>query len=187
VIFVYPSPRTHRRHGPAGYENYESYRPWLRDEFDFRCVYCLKREVWCVVRGEFEIDHFVSQANDPALGLDYDNLLYSCRSCNLAKGSNAIPDPFAYLTSDVVSVNEEGQVVSQNRECLILIRKLDLNSPHYLRWRRLLLAATDLQWRRYPDDLPDLSSLRPPLNRRPKGMEESYFAKREAGELPEIY
>jgi len=35
-----------RRHGPCGYGDVESYRPWLRDEFTFRCLYCLFREQW---------------------------------------------------------------------------------------------------------------------------------------------
>lgn len=33
-----------RKHGPGGYEMYQSYKDWLRDEFTFRCVYCLERE-----------------------------------------------------------------------------------------------------------------------------------------------
>ncbi len=45
MIFDYPEPRLERIHGPAGYSTYESFRPWLRDEFTFRCVYCLKREM----------------------------------------------------------------------------------------------------------------------------------------------
>jgi hypothetical protein len=44
MIFDYPEPKADRRHGPAKYTSYEYYRPWLRDEFAFRCVYCLKRE-----------------------------------------------------------------------------------------------------------------------------------------------
>ncbi len=36
--FSYPNRPHVRRHGPRGYANYESYRPWLRDEFSFRCV-----------------------------------------------------------------------------------------------------------------------------------------------------
>ncbi|MEX0819011.1 MAG: hypothetical protein WD070_05450 [Pirellulaceae bacterium] len=56
--FLYPTRPHIRRHGPV-YTAYESYRPWLRDEFSFRCVYCLKREQWGVVRGTFDIDHFV--------------------------------------------------------------------------------------------------------------------------------
>ena len=57
-MFDYPESRSERIHGPAGYATYESFRPWLRDEFTFRCVYCLKRETWGQVTGEFELDHF---------------------------------------------------------------------------------------------------------------------------------
>jgi len=40
----------------------------------------------------------------------------------------------------------------------------------------------------FPDDLPDLGRLRPPEgNTRPEGVEESYFAQREKGVLPETY
>jgi hypothetical protein len=58
LIFDYPNRLSHRRHAPSGYAKYESYRPWLRDEFIFRCVYCLKREQWGHVTSEFDIDHF---------------------------------------------------------------------------------------------------------------------------------
>ena len=27
-----------RCHAPKGYQDYRSYKPWLRDEFPFRCV-----------------------------------------------------------------------------------------------------------------------------------------------------
>lgn len=49
--FNYPDAPHRRRHGPRGYADYASYRPWLRDEFTFRCVYCLLREQWGLVRG----------------------------------------------------------------------------------------------------------------------------------------
>ena len=44
--YAYPSKALNRRHGPSGYTDYHSYRPWLEDDFAFRCVYCLKRMVW---------------------------------------------------------------------------------------------------------------------------------------------
>jgi hypothetical protein len=37
----------------------------------------------------------------------------------------------------------------------------------------------------YPDNLPDLSRLRPPRNTRPEGVAKSFFARRKRGELPE--
>ncbi len=42
--FAYPPAPHVRRNGPQGYADYQSYRPWLRDEFSFRCVCCLLRE-----------------------------------------------------------------------------------------------------------------------------------------------
>lgn len=44
--FVYLSDRHFRRHGPRGYADLRHFKPWLRDEFQFRCVYCLIRERW---------------------------------------------------------------------------------------------------------------------------------------------
>jgi hypothetical protein len=44
--FRYPAAPHRRRHGPHGYAIIESFRPWLRDEFAFGCVYCRYREQW---------------------------------------------------------------------------------------------------------------------------------------------
>src|SRR5437660_4231724 len=97
--FIYPSVPHVRRHGPVGYADYASYRPWLRDEFSFRCVYCLLREQWGRVRAVYAIDHFLAVAHHPTRVTDYDNLIYSCITCNTAKGDRAVPDPLALLTS----------------------------------------------------------------------------------------
>ena len=91
--FDYPATRLVRIHGPLGYTGYESYRAWLRDEFAFRCVYCLSREHWGRVSGEYDLDHFVPQKTDPARKAEYDNLGYACRRCNLTKSGESVPDP----------------------------------------------------------------------------------------------
>lgn len=62
--FDYPATSRARRHGPSGYLLYASYRDWLRDEFEFRCVYCLLREKW--VSCGFHLDHFHPVARHPA-------------------------------------------------------------------------------------------------------------------------
>ena len=80
--FTYPTTRHIRRHGPHGYKNYESYRDWLRDEFSFRCVFCLRREQWSPMAGNWDIDHFTPQDRYPQGRLDYENLLYICHTCN---------------------------------------------------------------------------------------------------------
>jgi len=47
MALQYPRHLHIRRHSPRGYRTYRAYKPWLRDEFAFRCVYCLWRERWC--------------------------------------------------------------------------------------------------------------------------------------------
>ena len=76
---------------------------------------------------------------------------------------------------------------------------LDLDDDDYRDWREMMIRILQLARERdpelylqlmgYPDDLPDLSRRRrrPPNNTRPEGIEESSFAKRERGELPETY
>ena len=39
----------------------------------------------------------------------------------------------------------------------------------------------------FPEDLPNLGRLRPPSNSRPDGIEVSWYAKRQRGQLPETY
>lgn len=82
--FAYPSSPHVRRHGPRGWKDYQRYRPWLRDEFAFRCVYCLEREIWRDMREAFHIDHLIPQQLQPDLKYDYNNLLYLCPACNVS-------------------------------------------------------------------------------------------------------
>ena len=49
--YKYPDSEHTRRHGPHGYTDYERFREWIRDEFLFRCIYCLHREKWTRPRG----------------------------------------------------------------------------------------------------------------------------------------
>ena len=39
----------------------------------------------------------------------------------------------------------------------------------------------------FPPELPNLAERKPPRNRRPQGIFESYYAQRERGELPAVY
>jgi len=96
--FTYPATAHVRRHGPQGYADPNSFRPWLRDEFSHRCVYCLLREQWGQVRGSHAIDHFLAVAHHPDRALDYDNLLFACAGCNAVKSARTVPDPLTVLT-----------------------------------------------------------------------------------------
>ena len=110
AVFDYPPTPHARRHGPYGYADYESYRDWLRDEFSFRCVYCLKRELWGVRLGSFHLDHFVAQAHDPSQALEYDNLYYVCAGCNALKCDSLIPNPCQVALGECISVHDDGTI-----------------------------------------------------------------------------
>lgn len=196
--FEYPAVPHVRRHGPRGYKNYKSYRDWLRDEFTFRCVYCLHREQWYKRGSVFHIEHFNPVASDPSGKLEYTNLLYSCATCNEAKGDALdLPDPCKVAFSDCLRVLPNGKIKPLNRDGTALEQVLRLNNDdnvrHRKRWLRVLQALQASHVNLYeelmgfPEDLPDLRTKRAPENNKPDGAKNCYFAQRERGELPSVY
>lgn len=63
--------------------DYKKYRKSLRDDFKCRCGYCNTLDI--PHSESFEIDHFVPIAIDNGRKTDYNNLVYSCKSCNNSK------------------------------------------------------------------------------------------------------
>lgn len=196
--FEYPTNPHVRRHGPEGYRDYASYRDWLRDEFMFRCVYCLHRERWYGRGATFNIDHLSPIVGNPGGTLEYTNLVYACATCNNAKrGLLDVPDPCSLAFADCVRINEDGQIESLNEVGESLIKKLRLNNQGNLqyryRWMRVLASLQDKDKALYrehmafPDDLPDLRTKQAPMNSRPESVANCWFALRERGELPETY
>jgi len=195
--YAYPPSPHSRKHGPSGYTDYESYRDWLRDEFSFRCVYCLYREQWGVQISRWHIDHLSPQALNPALGLTYDNLLYACSSCNTTKGARLVPDPCAMDLASSLEVDIDGVIKAKNKEGQLLIKIMRLDNEDYTRFRAMIIKTmqilanadrdTYLLWMGYPEELPDLSKLRPSSNTRPDGIKNSFFARHQRGELDEVY
>jgi len=169
--FTYSAVPHVRRHGPYGYKTYESYRDWLRDEFSFRCVFCLRREQWSLVMGTWDIDHFAPQHGHPQRRLDYKNLLYICHTCNIAKSDQIVSDPCEVAFGECVEVHEDGTIDALNENGEILIETLRLGNADHTRFRHLIITTlrslvihdrqTYILWMRYPDNLPDLSRLCP--------------------------
>jgi hypothetical protein len=198
VPFEYPVNPHQRRHGPRGYADYASYRPCLRGEFAFRCVYCLQRERWVPPAAVLEIDHFLPVAINPDLTTEYDNLLYCCSTCNAAKRARLLPDPTTVLVREAVDVEADGTIRPHTPEASRLMALLGLDSAAYTEFRLLWIGIVAMAERHAPDlfarlmgypvDLPDLAALRPPGgNTRPDGIAESNRQRRERGELPATY
>lgn len=198
VGFEYPGQPHLRRHGPAGYNDYGSYRDWLRDEFMFRCVYCLHREQWYSRSGTFHIDHFVPVSADSQGALQYSNLLYACATCNEAKADIlGLPDPCSVSFRECLEIEADGRVVAKNpagrRLCDVLRMNNSDNLANRSRWIRILELARSSDAALYeellgfPAALPDLRSKKAPRNGKPGSAANCYFAIRERGELPATY
>ena len=137
----------------------------------------------------FHIDHFVPVKADSSLTTAYDNLLYCCAPCNLAKGSQPLADPSVSLTPETVTVNSDGTIIGKTVESRRTIKKLALDSVDFIEFRRLFIeiATSSKVVLSYPSDLPDLSKKRVPHNSRPEGVKKSAHVLRKAGLLPATY
>lgn len=204
VPFAHPSTPHQRRHGPSGYDPYGGYKPWLRDEFTFRCVYCLEREMWYPDRAaSFSVDHIIPQSEDPTLICEYTNLVYACTRCNSARRDVRILNPTEVAFGTHIKLGENAMLQSLTVEGKDLIDLLHLNENPALKVRQKYLRILVLKAKHpadsvvdqlfleafgYPDDLPDLRELRPPGgNRCEKSEDTCYFAHREQGSLPQTY
>jgi hypothetical protein len=203
--FACPTDLHVRLHGPAGYKDYGDYKPFLRDEFSFRCVYCLERERWYPNRaGSFSTDHFTPKALDPDRETDYENLVYACTRCNsLKQATVTLLDPTKVAFAEHFRVSEDGHIHGLSPEANDLIDLIHLDEDPALTVRRTVLRLLRIKRRMpndpdvhqlfldyfgFPTDLPDLSRRQPPDgNSRPDGVENCHFERYKRGELPEVY
>lgn len=203
-VFRYPAEPLRRRHSPRGYASYTSYKPWLRDEFYFRCVYCLCRERW-EPNGQdvFSVEHIQPQDTSPERATDYDNLIYACVVCNAYRRDEPLPlNPCTEAMATHLYVLHNGTVEPRTIVGEQLIDVCHLNRPSLIDFRNYVLDLMDVLFQRqsseaertlqrllgFPMDLPDLHAKRPPAgNVHPAGIATSYFEQRKRGELPEVY
>ncbi|MEQ1842605.1 MAG: hypothetical protein ABL994_19570, partial [Verrucomicrobiales bacterium] len=143
--FAYPMSPHRRRHGPAGYTDYESYRDWLRDDFSYRCVFSLIRETWIGRAASFDIDHLRPQIDHIKLVCDYDNLLYLSHRINLRKGKRPLPDPGEIALGKClrVELNGEriGEITALNKDGQAIVETLKLNNRDEVEDRRKWLEV----------------------------------------------
>ena len=83
--FSYPDSQHLRTQKPDRFSDYKRYKPFLRIEFERKCVYCRLPDG---VKGEeaFGVDHYRPVSKFPGLDCAYENLFYTCNTCNWRKG-----------------------------------------------------------------------------------------------------
>jgi hypothetical protein len=194
--FRYPATALLRKHGPQGYSSYVHLRSWLRDEFDFRCVYCLKREQWCFQLNDFELDHQVAQSIASDLCREYTNLVYACHNCNHRKGNKRLPSPDRVAYGACIEVLGTGEIVAHNDDGVRLVDELALDGEKISAMRYQIICSIRshqkhdwklfLMWMGFPKNLPDLSTVlpQPKHNTRPEGVGQSWFQRTP---LPDYY
>ena len=198
--FKFPRKPHCRVHGPQGHKAYPAYKPWLRDEFEFRCVYCLTREMWSADgHTRFSADHVKPKSRHMNLTCDYDNLVYCCIMCNRFKSTNIdIPDPCKDSLHKHLKLLPSGKFVGLTPQGKRLVEYLRLNLPERVneRWKHLYKFQKQdgedpkylLSLFGYPLDLPDLSTYKPPKgNLRPDGIKTSHYVRSQQKKLPHYY
>lgn len=186
TVFIYPSAPHQRRHAPHGYSDYSEYKDWLRDDFCFTCVYCRCRERWhkegeCV----FSVEHLQPKSTHPELECVYQNLVYACVRCNVARGCKPISDPCEAALG--IRIEPDGVAVSisgdhGNR----IIDICNLNETKLVDFRKHVLDSINVAaqanrndlldyWYGYPLNMPNLTRKTKCQNAMPGSADTCYF------------
>jgi hypothetical protein len=76
---------TRTKPAPSISDGYQEFRPYVRNDFQQTCAYCLVHELLAAGEENFELDHFKPASKCKALRDDFYNLYYSCHPCNHIK------------------------------------------------------------------------------------------------------
>lgn len=203
-LFPYNSAIYVRKHGPKGYARYQAFKPWLRDEFCFRCIYCLCRETWALNgEAEFAVEHFLPKSKEETLICEYGNLYLACNGCNSAKLAERVSlNPCDFAMADHIKVNADGSITAMTAQGAELVQVCHLDREKLRSCRRRMIslfekvaeAADDrdrllgIAFFGFPENLPDLVQLDPPGgNSKPEGKVICHFAQKQRDELGDIY
>ena len=141
---------TIKRSNPPHFNDYHKYKSYLMNDFSNRCAYCNLFDK--SITTPFEIDHFIPKnafkTEKPDLETDYNNLVYACKKCNIAKSSkfegdlslkvptnNLFYDPVLVDYNTIFYRNEFGAIDSNDKKGKKMIVLLKLYRPiHILAW-----------------------------------------------------
>ena len=138
------------RNVPSRSKKYRRCKMELREDFNRKCGYCDDFEYWAAGGDKnFHIDHFVPQRYGIKVH-DYNNLVYSCPYCNLAKkrdwptddpavtvsGYRGYIDPCDALYDSSFCRNSHGKIIPKTDLAKYMYQKLKLSLlRHSIIWK----------------------------------------------------
>lgn len=150
MLFSYPSSRHTRTESPPHYRDYSAYKPFLRKEFEYHCVYCRMPDTYLQQVDYFSVDHYRPKSIYGTLTNVYSNLYYCCKKCNDRKKSvwrkNArefVPNPCDHWMTQHLRYEAE-RVVTHSPAGKFTVELLQLNHLDRIKGRNCMLSHFEL-------------------------------------------
>lgn len=149
-LFHYQKTIHKRKLSPGPFKRYQTYKKYLKTEFDGTCVYCRMPDSLSEVKS-YAVEHYRPKGQFPELETDYSNLFYSCCDCNSQKGvfwpsksqlslGMFIPNPCDYVMHEHLRLQTEGAIKPHTFTGQCTIDILDLNAPSRIEKRFAFLS-----------------------------------------------
>lgn len=137
-----------RRTNPPRHKSYQRYKPYLREDFAYACVYCSIHENEAGGPRFFSVEHFRPKSRFPQLLTEYTNLFYACSVCNSYKSDdwpseNPVDDGHGYLDpclhdyDEHFAATDDHRLVGRSKVATYMIERLHLNRGLLRKIRRL--------------------------------------------------
>lgn len=147
-----------RRSNPPRHRSYQRYKPYLRDDFGYACVYCGIHENESGGPRFFTVEHYRPKSRFPELRNEYGNLLYACAVCNGYKGDDwpsdhpladgrGYLDPCEHDLAEHVGPAGDDEVAGLTPVGRYMVERLHLNRGLLRKIRRLRREDEELHTR----------------------------------------
>lgn len=135
---------------------YRSWKPALRTEGRYQCVYCAIGEPLFGGERNFHVEHYRPRKVFPLLTNDFANLFYCCSICNSFKGSDwqdcppndlsckVYPNPSTVDYATFLLVDDGGFVSSSLPAGRYIIERLNLNRAQLRMIRRFVILRDQI-------------------------------------------
>lgn len=151
--FIYPKDCHVRKEKPPKYKTRRLFKPFLRREFEQKCVYCRMPDT---MKGQesFAVEHYLPKDEFPHLEFEYKNLFYACLPCNSYKGDffpdlkhpdkgPFIPNPCEHSMFEHLRFRAE-KAEARTNAGQFTIDLLNLNDPEVMAYRSFIIRTFKL-------------------------------------------